>query len=57
MANLLVAVIANGHDEGVANAEGMLIGGGAMTLACLAGTCLCGKEVRSAGQSACASSG
>jgi hypothetical protein len=40
MANLLVAVIANGRDEGVANAEGMLIGGGAMTLACVAGILL-----------------
>jgi Protein of unknown function (DUF3147) len=40
MANLLVAVIANGHGEGVANADGMLIGAGAMTLACLAGILL-----------------
>ena len=44
MANLLVAVIANGHDEGVANAEGMLIGAGALTLACLAGILLVRQE-------------
>jgi hypothetical protein len=37
MANLLVAVIAKGHREGVANAEGMLIGAAAFSLACLVG--------------------
>jgi hypothetical protein len=40
MANLLVAVIANGHHEGIANAEGMLIGAGALMLACLVGISL-----------------
>jgi hypothetical protein len=40
MANLLVAVIANGRGEGIASADGMLIGAGAMTLACLAGILL-----------------
>lgn len=40
MANLLVGVIAKGHSEGRAGADGMLIGAAAMTLACLAGVAL-----------------
>ena len=43
IANLLVAVCAKGHHEGIANADGMLIGAGAMTLACLSGILLVGR--------------
>jgi hypothetical protein len=40
MANLLVVAIADGDAEARASADGMLIGAGAMSAACLAGTLL-----------------
>ena len=44
LANLLVGVIAKGHSEGRAGADGMLIGAAAMTLACLAGVALVRRD-------------
>jgi uncharacterized membrane protein (GlpM family) len=40
LANLLVVAIADGESEALASADGMLIGAGAMSAACLAGTLL-----------------